>query len=183
MKRLRLLILLFVGISFNVYALESTPQSIEFQPEKRGGIINFDFDGLILKKEDAIDISSESNDPLIAFLYNLISTNKAGDKKQIISLWQMEEQSRVEAMINQPEMLSRNTSLFKNIKHSKLLGYIEYGDYIVCFIEHDLQGVGEYRKIYPLTRERGQYVQTNGLSSDFLFSQVFYGLGEYLWSN
>ena len=182
MRHLIPLFLLFVGISFNVYALDSKPQSIEFQPEKKGGIISFDFDGLILKKEAAIDISHESNDSLIQFLYKVISINKTGDKKQIISLWKAEERGRIEVMVNQPEMLNHNTSLFKNMKHSKLLGYIEYGDYIVCFVEHDLQGVGAYRKIYPLTRERGQYVQTNGLSNDFLFSQVFYGLGEYLWA-
>lgn len=181
MKHFTLLFLFFISINFNAYALDSKAQSIEFQPEKKGSIVSFDFDGLILKKEDAIDISNESNNPLIQFLYNVISTNKTGDKKQIISLWKVEERGRIEAMVNQPEMLSHTMSLFKNMKHSKLLGYIEYGDYIVCFVEHDLQGVGAYRKIYPLTRERGQYVQTNGLSSDFLFSQVFYGLGEYLW--
>ena len=168
-------------LSWSVWALESTPQKIDFVAGESGKPISLVFDGLILDKSKSIEITKNHKDPLIVFLNKIVEKNKLGNKKGIVSLWNFDERKKIMEMMSKPRVFEHNTSLFKNIKSSNLLGYIEYNNHVICFLEHELQGVGAYRKIYPLKYDKGNYYQTNSLAKDFLFSKVFYDLGMHIW--
>ena len=84
--------------------------------------------------------------------------------------------------MNKPSALERDASFFRNVKSSKLMGYIEYGGFIICYVEHVVNGMSKpYLKLYPLAVKGDNIFQTNQLSNDFLFSKIGYELGNYIW--
>lgn len=182
MKRLMLTSLSFLFISTTV--LSADKQKIVFPMSKGEKSISVEFSGQIYKPGDHIEITETSNKDIAAFLAKVISSNATGDKQKILSLWSEKHKKSIDSAISNPKVLERNTSLFKNMKSSRLLGYIEYGNYIICYVHHHLNGQDKpYLKEYPLESKGDDLKLTNDLSNDFFFSQISYKLAEHIWSN
>ena len=61
---------------------------------------------------------------------------------------------------------------------------IEYGQFLLCIVRHELKGYGQYPKIYPIfkTAKEKLYV-SNRLSEDYFYYQILDGLAEYIIGN
>jgi len=181
MKFFILTSLSFLFISTTVLA--SDKHKITFPLSKGEKSISFDFSGEIYKSGNFIEITEKSNNEIASFIAKVISSNASGEKQKILSLWSDRHKDTIDSAMSNPKALKLNTALFNNMKASKLLGYIEYGDYIICYVHHDLNGKDEpYLKEYPLETKGGALRLTNDLSGDIFFSQISRTLAKYIWS-
>jgi len=64
------------------------------------------------------------------------------------------------------------------------MAVVLYGDYILCYVDHDLKGVGSYIKVYPMIKKKGNRIYlSNDLSKDYFFSTLSDQLGKYIHDN
>lgn len=169
-------------ISSNVIAKSSAKQAIDFPLNNGEKAISLNFRGEISPRETAEHINITSTNTINAFIAKVIEANINKEPSTILALWNPSERDIISTAINKPSALARNASLYKNIQNSKLLGYVEYGDYVICYIEHLVNGMPEpYMKLYPLKIKDNLIFQTNKLSSDIFFSKFSYELGQYIW--
>ncbi|KJG36573.1 hypothetical protein UA32_16355 [Photobacterium angustum] len=169
-------------ISSNVIAKSSTKQTIDFPLNNGDKAIYLSFRGEIYTHEIAELIHITSTNTINAFIAKVIDANINKEPSKILALWDPSERDTMSVAINKPSALARNASLYKNIQNSKLLGYVEYGDYVICYIEYLINGMPEpYMKLYPLKIKGDLIFQTNKLSSDIFFSKFSYELGKYIW--
>ena len=157
-------------------------QKVIFPMSSDDKSLTLEFKGEIYDNKTLLPISAKSTHPVAAFLNDVIKANASGDKSTILKLWtEKDKKAMVPAMSK--KALEHSMSLFKNMKSSSLMGYIEYGNYIICYVYHDINnGQGEtYLKEYPLKLTSNGYAMTNDLSSDTFFSQISYKLGKHIW--
>ena len=144
--------------------------------------LTLEFKGEIYDKNTFVPISEKSPHVIAAFLNEVIKANASGNKNTILKLWSEKDRKVIEPKMSK-RSIQHSMSLFKNMQSSSLMGYIEYGDYIICYVYHDINsGQGEtYLKEYPLKSTPTGYALTNELSSDVFFSQISYKLGKHIW--
>jgi len=183
MRNLKFFLCVFyLIISSDVSAESHSRQIIDFPMSNGSKVVNLSFEGEVFTHENAEAIKLSSENPINSFVARVIAANISKQPNKILSLWAHSERDILSQAINKPSALERNASLYKNIQRSKLLGYIEYGDYVICYIEHLVNGMPQpYLKLYPLIVKGQDIFQTNQLSSDFFFSKVSYELGNYIW--
>lgn len=173
---------LLVMLPLNVNAIEPTTQKITFPMSTKGKSVTLEFNGAIYNKVDAIEVSEKSSNEISRFIQEIIKANASKNKDSILRLWVDKDRSVIDKSMSTEGILERNASLFRNIKNSKLMGYIEYGKYTICYVMHDVQGMASpYLKTYPLIAHNSSYLMTNDLSNDFLFANISSQLGKYLW--
>jgi len=179
---------LFAGLLLYLFssvatAVESTKQRISFPmgtPEKP---VVIEFYGAIYGSAKAVEVSASSNSGIARFINRVINANASKDKQAMLAMWSDRDKSDIDQLVSRPDLLEKNSALFRNIRSSKLVGYMEYGKYVICYVKHDIQGMPKpYLKTYPLVLKGEDYLLTNDLSDDFVFSKLSYNLGEYLWS-
>ena len=171
----------FILISSSV--VSATEQKIIFPMSKGDKSIVLEFSGEVYNKTTSINISDESTHAIATFINKLIVSNASGDKNKILNLWSDNYKKEIDLVMSDPKRIERNAALFRNMKSSKLMGYIEYGEYIICYVYHDINnGQGEvYLKEYPIKLTSKGYVLTNDLSKDIFFSQISYNLAQHIW--
>lgn len=173
----------FIHLFLSSSVFGATEQRIVFPMSKGDKSIVLEFKGEIYDKTTSINISEESTHAIAAFINKVIVSNASGDKKKILALWSDNHKKEIDSAMSDPKTIKRNAALFRNMKSSRLMGYIEYGDYIICYVYHDINnGQGEtYLKEYPFISTAKGYVLTNDLSSDIFFSQISYKFAEHVW--
>ncbi|WP_139181407.1 hypothetical protein [Thiohalomonas denitrificans] len=116
------------------------------------------------------------------FVINLVETNRSGTEEQILSLWKPSERSAMRKQVSNPRMFNRNRSLYKNIKTSSFVAMVNYGDFVLSYVEHELRGAGPYLKMYPLFVSGKDVYLSNALMGDFFYEKIASQLGDYLAS-
>ena len=108
-----------------------------------------------------------------------IEVNTRGDRKELLSLWHPDERTALEPKINDPELYAKNVSLYKNVLSSRFMAMMRYGQFTLCFVEHELRGAGSYVKMYPIVKFNDRYYLSNKLSGDFFYENFSFQLSEY----
>ena len=172
----------FLLILLNTNVGYAAEQKVVFPMSSNDKSLTLEFKGEIYDNKTLLPISDKSTHAVAAFLNVVIKANASGDKSAILNLWTEKDKKVMEPAMSK-RAIEHSASLFKNMKSSSLMGYIEYGDYIICYVYHDINnGQGEtYLKEYPLKSTPNGYAMTNELSSDTFFSQISYKLGKHIW--
>lgn len=183
-----LIILISIGMTFAIngfaFAANFSESEIVFNPHgETKNPITIKFYGKLYKdkssfaklKSDGVALGEEEK-----FVIKIIDINTRGDKRELLSLWRPQERAALEPKINDPELYGKNVSLYKNVLSSRFVAMMQYGDYILCFVEHDLRGAGSYIKMYPIVRDNNKLYMTNKLAGDFFYENFAFQLGEYL---
>jgi hypothetical protein len=175
-------IFLFAPLYSTVVASQPSQQIITFPLSTKSRPVTLNFFGTIYNNENAKVISKSSNDPIIKTLYKMIIFNKTKNLESILSLWNKSERDSTKNLLANIGHLDRNAAFFRNVLSSNLMGYIEYGEFVISYVEYIVKGMPKpYLKAIPLIRMNKKMFLTNRLSKDSLFSILDYELGKLLW--
>lgn len=106
------------------------------------------------------------------FISKVLKVNTSGDKDGILSVWSEPERPDISKSMKSNEAFERNRAFFANIKSTKLIMVIRYTSFYMFFVEHELNGVGSYRKIYPAVLENDNYFMSNKLIGDYFYKRI-----------
>ena len=113
------------------------------------------------------------------FIINAVAVNTSGDKNKLLSLWAPAERAHIKEYIDNLNYYKKNNAFYKNVKSSRFIALMEYGKYTICFVEHDLRGVGPYIKTYAVLHKGKKLYLSNGLVGDFFYDNVAPQLEKY----
>jgi len=113
------------------------------------------------------------------FLMKVIEINTSGGKNQILSLWAPKERADIKKYVDNAQFFKKNTAFYRNVISSRLVAYIDFGNYSICYIEHNVKGIGKYVKMYPVVHIKKQLYLSNGLSGDFFYNNIAAQLMSY----
>lgn len=181
---INIITILTLALSFNTFSYETSPQVITLPLSSEKNSVSLSFNGAIFDSDNAPLISESSSNEINVFIYKIIQANKNKSPEEILKLWQPEDKNEIKSLMSNAKYLERNSAFFRNIKNSRLMGYIEYGDFIICYIEHDVKGMSSlYLKSYSIIIDNNKLFQTNKLSNSFIFANIGYELGKFIWPN
>jgi len=196
MKLVNLLKIVFVlifiqSVSINADFKENFEEiSIDYSQNNSGkNVMTFTFTGAIYDEKYTFDYIKEKIDSaqataLESVMYENERVNKEADKEGILKSWVEKERPRIKELMEDPELFRKNQAFYRNIKSSKLVAAVLHGDYVLCYVNHDLVGAGEYVKVYPLVMTKNnQLLMTNDLADDYFFSVMSDHLGKYIQEN
>ncbi|WP_207951805.1 hypothetical protein [Pseudomaricurvus alcaniphilus] len=132
-------------------------------------------------KKNGPKIDEKSRDRFAEFMYRVIEVNKGTDVNNVMDVWAPGERARLLELMGNQAALERNRALFLNIRSSRLVGVIEYGSFYLVYVLHDLVGVGDYVKLYPVTEHDKKLFLSNGLVDDFFYSVIAEQIIGYQW--
>ena len=135
----------------------------------------------MFKKKNGIRIDEKAKDTVVAFIHTVIEANKTKDVNKILALWAPSERSRLMELMSDKASMEKNSALFLNMRKSRLVGVMEYGKYLLVYALHDLVGVGDYVKLYPLLRDGDKLFMTNELSEDYFYNVIAEQIIRYQW--
>ena len=181
MTRVSLFILCLGLPMMSIAAGQFSQQSIVFEAPGGGEPVTLNFNGRLLSKKRGIAIDEKSKDQVAKFLYQIIEVNRETDADAIVALWHPDEREALLEKMANKEAMSRNSAFFANIQKSKLVGVMEYGSYLFVYVLHDLVGVGDYVKAYPVTTVGEELFLTNQLSEDFFYTVIADQIIRYQW--
>jgi len=177
-----LLLILSLGVPMmGVASGQFSQQSIVFEAPGGGTPVTLNFNGRLLSKKRGIVVDEKSKDQIAAFLHQVIDTNRSTDAEKIVALWHPDEREALLEKMENQEAMSRNSAFFINIQKSKIVGVMEYGDYLFVYALHDLLGVGDYVKAYPIAKAGDELFMTNQLSEDFFYTVIADQIIRYQW--
>lgn len=185
MKRVFFAVLLMVCV-FPAYGTEK----IKFFPNgnsNSGNAIELVFNGKIYDEKYTFQyiksrLDANKASPVESFLYKYVEHNRAGNKDKILSMWDSKYRKDISSMMSDPEMFRNNKAIYENTLTSKMVALVNYGNYVLCIVDHNLRGSGHYQKMYPLVKvSEGKYLMTNDLSDDFFFSRISHYFSEYIY--
>jgi hypothetical protein len=134
-------------------------------------------------KDPAIPLEEKKRDTMDReeiFIANIVAQNAAGDKEKILNLWVESERNAISESMKSEEAFERNSAFFRNIEATYLISVIKYNNYYLFCVEHNVQGIGSYRKIYPATNLKGSYFMTNALKGDVFYEKIVTDLLPYV---
>lgn len=172
---------LFCMNAVQASAVTLSKQRIEFAPKQGGDKVSFEFLGQLNSKSTAIKIDGSSPDKIAKFLHKTILANSNGAQPEILNTWTASERAKIQSMMVNPTAFSNNQAFFRNIKSSRLLGVIKYGEFYLTFVLHDIVGMGEYVKQYPLVLRDDEFYLSNALEGDFFYTNLTDQLSAYKW--
>lgn len=172
--------ILVASISSNEYALA---EDIKFFPSdsKSGPSVKFVFDGKLYSPPKKIDgtgnFDSNAEEALVSFL----TANKMGDKNAFISSYSVKDRARMEEF-TESELWSSNVAAFNAETSGEILGFIEYGEYIIFVVSSTYSNFEGYSEmLYPLIKESdGEYYVTQNLEQDSFITNYGYQLANHM---
>lgn len=188
---LRVVSLFFFSLySVLSFSTELEETNITFRPNLNVGVertIKMSFKGHVYSEKDK-KLFKKLMDPSSDFDLNevekkaieIVKVNQLGDKDRIMKQWNPPERDKIKKMVDDQVTFQKNLSFYKNIRSTTFVAIMQYGDYFLCFLEHDVQGIGSYIKIYPLLKGKdGQIYLSNLLMNDFFFDKIAFSLLEF----
>lgn len=187
MTRLMTLALLLTGLGAAsamaqqaaIVALEQ--ESIEFVPAGGGANVTLNFEGRILQPQAGIPVASDSRDPIARFISEVVTANRGDDVDPILATWLPEERAAIREQMQNQDAFQQNQAFFLNIRGSKVVGIIHYGDFYLTYVMHDVEGIGDYIKVYPVLPSGEELYLSNRLADNFFYSRMVDMLGDYVW--
>lgn len=132
-------------------------------------------DGLLLENRKLSEMQSEE-----LFLKEIIRRNASGTREEILQLWLADERKMLERNMESEPAFERNAALFRNMVTTSLLSVIKYKEYYLFCVEHNIKGIGLYRKVYPAVRIEESYFMTNKLMGDVFYEKILASLLPFL---
>ncbi|WFP50819.1 hypothetical protein PL263_02050 [Methylomonas sp. EFPC3] len=168
-----------------VYASDFKSISLDFSSDSnKSHPISLRFNGKLYtdKQKNTFDqiLSLGGGTKEEKFIMQVIQVYKGGDKDAMLKLWNPSERSQIKPMMDDPVAYDKNLALYNNILSSKFLAMLQYGGFVLCYVEHDLKGVGPYVKLYPIKIEDKNLYLSNILMHDFFFQKIAFQLGDYI---
>lgn len=114
-----------------------------------------------------------------AALGKFIEVNVSGTADQVVELWNPVERQSIKEMISKGDIFTRNRALFATITESRLVARLNYGSFILFYVEHERLPSQHNVSLYAFTEKDGRYFATNALSKDFFYSQIAFDLPRY----
>lgn len=156
-------------------------EQIVFSPEGGGNPVSIDFNGRLFTKKNGIVVDAKAKDSVAKFIHDVIETNKTADIQKIVAKWAVDERPHLTKLMSDKPSMDRNQALFANMRKSRVVGVMEYGRFLLVYVLHDLVGVGDYIKLYPITEENDRFYLTNKLNDDFFYNAVAEQIIRYQW--
>lgn len=103
------------------------------------------------------------------FTSTLVEANASGEPEKVLALWMEDERPNIRKMMEDAKVAGANKALYRNMKKSEPLAYIEYGTYLLLFVRHEGQ-MGAFVNTYPMKEVQGKLYLTNRLRDDAAFS-------------
>ena len=144
--------------------------------------ISLSFIGHVYKDRPTIKSLEKKGRKLIAsetFISDLIEANKTKSQNEVLMLWNPQERKKVKKLIFDQTLFSKNRNYYSMVKETRFLARIQYGKYLLFYVEHSISNIGPQQKLYPLVKVGEQYYSSNGLTSDFFFKNLAFGLRQY----
>jgi hypothetical protein len=104
------------------------------------------------------------------FMTAVVAANASGEAEKVLALWMEDERPNIRKMMDDPKVAGANKALYRNMKTSEPLAYIEYGTYVLLFVRHEGQSMGAFVNTYPIKEVKGTLYLTNRLRDDAAFS-------------
>jgi hypothetical protein len=169
----------------NVFAVEGNVV-IRFYPDipsaEKKSPVSLSFSGELYKERPSLSLANTSTAKLPApekALSKFIDVNANGTEDQVVALWIPSERESMKEMISKGEIFTRNKALFATITQSRLVARLNYGSFILFYVEHERSPSQYNVSLYTFTEKDGRYFATNALSKDFFYSQIAFDLSRY----
>ena len=140
------------------------------------------FSGKIYKDRPLLEQASPMGDKLSAAevaVMKFVEVNAKGTAAQVVELWNPAERENIKNVISKEDIFTRNQALFSTITESRLVARMNFGQFIIFYVEHKRPPSDYKVKLYTFTEKDGRYFATNMLSSDFFYSQIAFNLEHY----
>ncbi|MEW6995942.1 hypothetical protein AADZ84_17025 [Colwelliaceae bacterium MEBiC 14330] len=134
--------------------------------------VTFKFKGILNEKVTATEITSESKGKYAKAVFNIIDTNLNKNRANIVELWRSSDKAGISKSLSNKKNFDSNRIFFKNILNTKLIAVISYQDHFLVYVDHKLQGIDSYIKVYPLVESRNGLLLSNGMSDDHFYSVI-----------
>jgi hypothetical protein len=137
-----------------------------------GGVnqVTFKFKGILNEKVTATVITSKSKGKYTQAVFNIIDVNLNKSRTDIIGLWRSKDKAGISSSLSNKKNFDGNRAFFKNILKTKLIAVISYKDHFLVYVEHKLQGIDSYIKVYPLVKSEEGLFLSNGISDEHFYS-------------
>jgi hypothetical protein len=159
---------------------------IEFYPDtqvtEKKNPVNLSFSGKMYKGRPLlrqVNLRGAKQLAVEAALGKFIEVNASGTADQVVELWNPVERQSIKEMISKGDIFTRNRALFAAITESRLVARLNYGSFILFYVEHERSPSQHNVSLYTFTEKDGRYFATNALSKDFFYSQIAFDLPRY----
>ena len=103
------------------------------------------------------------------------AANLAGDANAIVAGFAPEDRDDIRALVEDPDMLARNTAMSRDLERMAITGQVMLGEHTLLLISHWYDGV-PWPAVYSFVETPEGYLRTNALSDDPAFDVVFTAL-------
>ncbi len=103
------------------------------------------------------------------------AANLAGDANAIVAGFAPQDRDDIRALVEDPDMLARNTATSRDLERMAITGQVLLGDHALLLISHWYDGV-PWPAVYAFVETPEGYLRANALSNDPAFDVVFTAL-------
>ena len=158
----------------DIQAKENSKEKINY--------VTVSFPGTIYKDKPTFDQKKLNGSKLEAeeaFMIRFIDANARGEPEQVLDMWNPPERADIKERIAKGDIFKRNQALHTSIAESRFVARMNYGPFILLYVEH-YRPPSDYRvKLYPILNKDGQYFATNLLTHDFFYNRIAADLEQY----
>ena len=148
--------------------------------------VSVSFSGSIYKDKPLLNFKSPNNSKLSIAelaLIKFIEVNSKGTPEQVLDMWNPPERGSIKEILSKGDIFTRNKALYSSIVESRFVARVNYGSFVLFYVEQKRLPSDYKVKMYPFIEKDGQYFASNMLTSDFFYSRIASDLEQYFVKN
>ena len=116
-------------------------------------------------------------------MLNNFETDSIFTPEQVLDMWNPPERENIKEILSKGDIFTRNKALHSSIVESRFVARVNYGSFVLFYVEQKRLPSDYKVKMYPFIEKDGQYFASNMLTSDFFYSRIASDLEQYFVKN
>ena len=118
-----------------------------------------------------------------SFIQKMVKTySDASNVDELANLWDSRSFTEIQKMLSSDaKIFDQNSSYYKRIQNSRVLGVVIYGNYEIIFVSHKLTDDESRNRYYPVWVRDDSRVLSNEIGNDVFFQYIINKLQDDLF--